>query len=328
MSGRNVNLALAGLTILAVASGFVAFGAGTPSGGWIIVAHGLIGMSLIVLTPWKWAIARRGIDHNGPSRWLSIGLALAVTLTIASGFIQVVGLTDRIGPFTNMQVHVGSGLVALALTVVHVLQRPVKPRSTDLNRRNAVRSVGLLGAAGSLYLATEAIWAITDVPASRRRFTGSHAIGHGERPPATQWLNDSVQRIDASRHMVEIAGAAHTVSSLDERNDRVTAALDCTGGWYAERTWSGTRLDRVLEQAGAQSIVVRSVTGYWRRFPIGQASSLWLATRLEDEVLEAGNGAPVRLVAPGRRGFWWVKWVGLVDVDDLPPWWQPPLPTA
>lgn len=328
MAGRNVNLALAGLTILAVVSGFVAFGAGTSSGGWIIVAHGLVGMSLIVLTPWKWVIARRGMEHNGPSRWLSIALAFAVTLTIVSGFIQVIGLSNRLGPFTNMQVHVGSGLVALVLTLVHVLQRPVKPRSTDLSRRNALRSAGLLGAAGALYVATEAIWAITDVPANHRRFTGSHAIGDGERPPATQWLNDRVQRIDAGAHMVAITGESHSVSSLDERNDSVTATLDCTGGWYAVRTWSGSRLDRVLDRADGQSIVVRSVTGYWRRFPIEQASDLWLATRLEDQPLEPGNGAPVRLVAPGRRGFWWVKWVDRVEVDDLPPWWQPPLPTA
>ena len=46
------------------------------------------------------------------------------------------------------------------------------------------------------------------------------------------------------------------------------------------------------------------------------------------EPLAAGHGAPVRLVAEGRRGFWWVKWVSRVDIDNLPPWWQPPLPLA
>jgi DMSO/TMAO reductase YedYZ molybdopterin-dependent catalytic subunit len=32
------------------------------------------------------------------------------------------------------------------------------------------------------------------------------------------------------------------------------------------------------------------------------------------------------LVVPGRRGFWWVKWVTAVDVNDEPWWWQPPFP--
>ncbi|MDT5134639.1 MAG: hypothetical protein QOE41_3950, partial [Mycobacterium sp.] len=33
-----------------------------------------------------------------------------------------------------------------------------------------------------------------------------------------------------------------------------------------------------------------------------------------------------RIVAPGRRGFWWVKWVASVEVVDEPWWWQPPFP--
>lgn len=328
MAGRNTNLALAGLTILAVVSGFVSFGIGTPTGGWLVVAHGLIGLSLIVLTPWKWVIARRGMERHRSGRWLSIFLAVVVLLTIASGIIQVVGATDRIGPFTNMQVHVGAGLAALALTLLHLRQRPVSPRPTDLSRRNALRSAGLLGAGGALYVATEAIWSVTGAPGTHRRFTGSHSVGDGARVPPTQWLNDRVQRLDADTHRVEVLGTPRTVAELDDRSRQVTAILDCTGGWYAERTWSGTRLDSLLSDAPGESIVVRSVTGYWRRFPIDQASRLWLVTRLEGEPLEPGNGAPVRLVAPGRRGFWWVKWVESVETDDLPPWWQPPLPTA
>ena len=42
--------------------------------------------------------------------------------------------------------------------------------------------------------------------------------------------------------------------------------------------------------------------------------------------LSTGHVAPARLVAPGRRGFWWVKWVTRISVDDVPPWVQPPFP--
>ncbi len=27
---------------------------------------------------------------------------------------------------------------------------------------------------------------------------------------------------------------------------------------------------------------------------------------------------PVRLVAPDRRGYWWVKWVSTITLDELP----------
>jgi DMSO/TMAO reductase YedYZ molybdopterin-dependent catalytic subunit len=104
------------------------------------------------------------------------------------------------------------------------------------------------------------------------------------------------------------------------------ATLDCTGGWYAEQVWRGARLDRLLDGVDGGSIVVRSMTGYFRRFPRSDAAGLLVATHVGDAPLSAGHGAPARLVAPGRRGFWWVKWIAAIDVDDEPWWWQPPFP--
>ena len=41
---------------------------------------------------------------------------------------------------------------------------------------------------------------------------------------------------------------------------------------------------------------------------------------------DPGHGFPVRLVAPDLRGYWWVKWVSTITVDELPAWWQLPFP--
>ena len=109
----------------------------------------------------------------------------------------------------------------------------------------------------------------------------------------------------------------------------VTARLDCTSGWYAEADWSGVRLTELIAadgSAAATSLVVTSVTGYRRTFPIADAGRLWLATRCQGRLLDAGHGAPVRLVAPGRRGFWWVKWVASVELSERPALAQSPFP--
>jgi len=76
----------------------------------------------------------------------------------------------------------------------------------------------------------------------------------------------------------------------------------------------------------AASLVVTSATGYRRRLPLADARSLYVATRLGGRPLSAGHGFPARLVAPGRRGFWWVKWVTAIDLDPAPWWRQPPFP--
>jgi len=109
----------------------------------------------------------------------------------------------------------------------------------------------------------------------------------------------------------------------------VPARLDCTSGWFADATWTGVPLAALLPPAAlaaAQSIDVVSVTGYRRRFPADEAAALFLATAVEGRPLARGTGAPVRLIAPHRRGFWWVKWVASVSLTDVTPYAQPPFP--
>ena len=69
-----------------------------------------------------------------------------------------------------------------------------------------------------------------------------------------------------------------------------------------------------------------SATGYSRSFPIEDASKLLLATRVAGDALSPGHGYPARIVAPGRRGFWWVKWVTRIEISDRPWWLQLPFP--
>jgi DMSO/TMAO reductase YedYZ molybdopterin-dependent catalytic subunit len=87
-----------------------------------------------------------------------------------------------------------------------------------------------------------------------------------------------------------------------------------------ERGWTGCC------RPARGSVLVTSVTGYRRRLPAADTSTLLLATHLGGAPLSAGHGAPVRLVAPSRRGFWWVKWVTAVELSDQPWWRQTPFP--
>ena len=106
----------------------------------------------------------------------------------------------------------------------------------------------------------------------------------------------------------------------------VTADLDCTGGWWSRQSWDAVPLAELMQSTDAPTLEVTSLTGYSRLFPARDAANLYLAVGYGGEPLRRGHGAPVRLVALGRRGFWWVKWVSRVDAVGRPWWLQLPFP--
>jgi DMSO/TMAO reductase YedYZ molybdopterin-dependent catalytic subunit len=147
--------------------------------------------------------------------------------------------------------------------------------------------------------------------------------------PIVAWIDDRVQWIDPSRWRLRMDGAELDLDAIRALpQDTVTAVLDCTGAWYAEQAWEGVRLDRLVHPGPGEwrSIEVRSATGYSRLFPLSDLDRLWLATRVGGAPLSPGHGYPARIVAPGRRGFWWVKWVVSVRLSTTPWWRQPPFP--
>ncbi len=333
MATRRTNLGLLLLLTAVLVTGVVAFGLGTHPGRLVLVAHGTAGVAVLLLSPWKSVIVRRGLRRVRPARDVAIGLAVLVPVAFFSGVVHSAFGYRQAGPVTALQVHLGAALLAVPLLIQHVVTRRQRLRRTDLSRRNALRLGTLSAGALAGYALLERATAAAQLPGKSRRFTGSFATGSGQPAamPVTQWLTDDVPRIDVDswRLHVRTSSGERTWSYQEilAGEDVVRATLDCTGGWYAEQLWSGVRLDRLLPaESQGRSIEVVSATGYRRHLPRSEASRLLLATRVGGEALSPGHGFPVRLVVPGRRGFWWVKWVRSVTVSEQPWWLQPPFP--
>ena len=327
--GARTNLALLVLLAAAFVTGWLAFAFATAPSRWSLILHATSGFAILVLLPWKSIIARRGVSRPRPGRWASVLLAMLVLASLAAGLAHSTGVLVIAGPLTAIEVHVGAALAAIPFAIWHLAARRVRMRRTDVSRRSFLKGAAVIAAAAAAYGGTEILVRAAGLPGDKRRFTGSYeaASFQPELMPVSSWMFDAIPQIEAGDWSLRVGSRRLSYSELSSFEDTVTATLDCTGGFYSTQAWEGARLDRVLGKIDGSSIRVVSSTGYERRFPLAEANRVWLATRVGGRTLDAGHGFPARLVAPDRRGFWWVKWVVAVEVDDLPAWWQAPFPT-
>jgi hypothetical protein len=324
-AGRRTNLALLVVLVGAAVTGGLAFAAGTPIPARLTtMVHGLFGLAAVLLMPWKTMIVRRA-----PAlRVASLALLGLIIVCIASGLFEVFMGYGVMWGLSPMQVHVGSAALAAPLFAWHVLRhRRQRLRRVDLSRRTLLRTGALAVGVAGAYVTLEGIGRLARSTSASRIATGSHYVSPGAAP-ATMWLFDQVPPVETD-YRVHVAGTELTVVDLASRSRTVQARLDCTSGWYTEAEWIAVTLADLIhpeQLVAAASIEVVSMTGYRRRFPVDEAGSVYLATGYQGEPLRPAHGAPVRLVAPHRRGFWWVKWVASVELSDRPACGQSPFP--
>jgi hypothetical protein len=327
--GARTNVGLLALLAVAFLTGWLAFAFATAPARWSLVVHAAGGFATIALLPWKSMIARRGLGRPRPGRWASVLLGMLVLISLVAGLLHSTGLLAYWGPLSAMDFHVGAAIAAVPLAIWHVAARRIRIRPTDLSRRHVLRAGAVVAGAAVAYAGSELVVRATGMQGAARRFTGSYEAGSYQPGlmPVSSWMFDAVPLIDQGAWRLSAGGGREwSYDDLVAFDDRLTATLDCTGGFFSTQEWTGARLDRIIGKANGTTIRVVSVTGYDRRFPIDRASSLLLATRFGGRPLDPGHGFPARLVVPEGRGFWWVKWVTAIEVDDVPHWWQPPFP--
>lgn len=323
---RLVDWTIFAAVTLAFVTGMVSLVVGTPRSAWVFVLHGVGALTLVVLLYFKF----RRVWSRVTGRWtasvaLSVLLAVVVLGALASGIAWVFGVHLYLGGWTLLSVHIGFGLLVVVLMLFHLRQRFRRPSSNDWEgRRTVLQYAGLVTVGALAWRVNETIIDAFDTPGSSHRFTGSKPVGEGNRFPVTSWMLDDPDPIDANTWQLHVTGLVEKPLALAyedlemETTDQQRALLDCTSGWYAERDWQGVRVRDLLELAGIDDtgrwVIFHSVTGYRFGFPVSEIDDLLLATHVDRERLSHGHGFPLRVVAPGRRGFQWVKWVTAVEV--------------
>ncbi|MCA1667367.1 MAG: molybdopterin-dependent oxidoreductase [Thermomicrobia bacterium] len=326
MSARATDWSLALCVGVAFATGLVGNNAGRPGLWWVFALHGIAGLALALFLIGKLRRVLPRLRHA--RRWdrrTNIGLlaTICVLVTLGSGVWWVAGGTFDAAGFSLLNWHIALGLLLVLLVSAHMIARAKPLRFRDVaGRRRALRWLGLL--AGGV-----ALWPVQQrLVIADRRFTGSRPVGDhaGNAFPATSWVADRPRPLVPADWTLAVGGhvARPFIIAYDELShaDVQEATLDCTGGFASTQLWRGVRVGTLLDRAGVREGVgwvrFRSVTGYRWSLPLAEARDALLATHVEGEPLSHDHGAPLRLVAPGRRGFQWVKWIVAIDLLTAP----------
>lgn len=329
MTPRLTDWGLAFTAALAFITGIISLVSGLPQ-EWVIFAlHVIAGFWLLLFL---WGKLRRvwpRLIH--PRRWdrrtiYGTMTLLVVTLVTASGIWWVGGGEWDFAGFNLLNWHILLGFVLAVALSSHMSARAKRLRKRDIvGRRKVLHISALLLTSVALWPVQQMTERVLNLPGAKERFTGSRESNSyaGNIFPSSSWVADAPHPIDKQTWLLTVDGAVQSprVFSYDElvaAGNTLEATLDCTGGFYSTQHWQGINIGHLLDQVGIHNNAIAvsfiSVTGYRWSLPLAEARTALLATHVESEPLSYEHGFPLRLVAPGHRGFEWVKWITHIQV--------------
>ncbi len=138
-----------------------------------------------------------------------------------------------------------------------------------------------------------------------------------------------VQEIDPDSYTLTIDGVVENPRTMAFKDileypyiDRYNV-LYCVEGWSWSADWRGIvvrdLLDEAVPKKEAKRVIFYAADGYTSSFPIEDLLSTdlyFLAYMANGQYLPKREGFPVRLVAEGKWGYKWVKWVTRIEVTE------------
>jgi DMSO/TMAO reductase YedYZ molybdopterin-dependent catalytic subunit len=135
------------------------------------------------------------------------------------------------------------------------------------------------------------------------------------------------QHIDQDSVRLTITGLVDTARTYayDDIVNRLTrkkiVTLNCVEGWSVTILWQGVLLEDLISEAGvdpaANTVKFHAHDGYSTSFPLSYVmdNDIMLAYRMNELTMPAERGFPFQLVAEGKWGYKWVKWITEIELS-------------
>ena len=176
-----------------------------------------------------------------------------------------------------------------------------------------------------------ALVAIITTVAALGAWTAHHLVTEGRITPNDEFFVVSITdppQVDIGTWSLAIYGTVNHTANLTYAaltampSVYETETLKCVEGPSGTAVWTGVRVRDVLALTGiangSREVVFYGADGYSSSLTLDDAlgDDVLLAWGMNHETLPRDHGYPLRVVAPGKAGYKWVKFVERVEVVD------------
>jgi len=144
------------------------------------------------------------------------------------------------------------------------------------------------------------------------------------------------QRIDKETFRLEVTGLTKVELNLSYNQILQLPAyselvyMPCVEGWGFYARWTGFRVTDLLNltglKPGANYVLFTSADGYSTSLPMDYllGNNILLAYGINNVTLPQDRGFPLQLVAKGKYGYKWAKWITRIEVmnNDTKGYWE------
>jgi len=137
------------------------------------------------------------------------------------------------------------------------------------------------------------------------------------------------QQIDKDKYRLEITGLVINPKtySYDEvinshKSYKQLVELNCVEGWSVNILWEGVLVKDLLAEAQvlprAKVVIFHSYEEYSTSFPVEYImnNDIIMAYRMNNVNLPLERGFPFQLVADGKWGYKWIKWITRIELSE------------
>lgn len=154
-----------------------------------------------------------------------------------------------------------------------------------------------------------------------------------ELTPISEQRNNAIkgtQRLNADTYLLRVDGMVDNPRSFiygqvtSYPNVSKVVVLNCVEGWGFVAKWTGVPVKTLLDEAGVQegatTVIFHSADGYSTALELDYLvdNNIILGYKLNGVTLPQDRGFPFQLVAEGKYGYKWAKWVTVIEVTDEP----------